>query len=227
VNDGYVNVTWTRSGDTSIAGYNVYCQNLGKDAEAAKMQDTADTSSNVVDSGNLAGQCGDSIFNNANVFTTMPVSTTTTTTDSATSDALADDSGLTTTATTFAGISDLPLSLLCASPNEDVDGAMTSGATASGATINLTNYDYYVFTVAAVDELGNVGPIGALACGTPAPLADFWYDYTTEGGLAGGGYCALEAVGTPGGSVVMGLGMAFAGAGFLRRRKRRSRAAGL
>jgi hypothetical protein len=225
INDGYVQIGWTPATDTCIVGYNVYCQNLGMDAAATHVDAAqADTGGNVVDGGTTIEECGDTLFSSADVYTTMSTSSTTTTkTDSATMDAGAGDSDMTTTVT-YAGISNLPLDLLCASPNDDLDGAMTSGAAASSATINLHNYDYYVFAVAAVDTSGNVGPIGApIVCGTPGPIDDFWYNYTNEGGLAGGGYCALEAVGSPAGSALMGLGIAFAGAGLVRRRRGRNK----
>ncbi len=110
---------------------------------------------------------------------------------------------------------------LCASPGNDaIDGSSPSGPTASGATVNLTNLDFYVFAVAAVDSIGNVGPVGNLECGTPGPIRDFWYTYSTvDGGLAGGGYCALEGVGMPAGSACMMAGVGFAALSLLRRRR--------
>jgi hypothetical protein len=218
MNDGFVQLSWTASSDTSIAGYNVYCQNFGKDASVQSMGTPVDA--NLVEAGILSNMCGDTLFSQADVFTVVTSgSTSPPTTDSD----IPSDSGIQVAAVTPAGISDVPASLLCASPTEDLDGAMTAGVTATSASVNLTNYDYYVFAVAAVDESGNVGPIASpLVCGTPGPIADFWYNYTNEGGLAGGGYCALEAVGTPGGGLVMGLGVTMAGAGLLRRRRRRS-----
>ncbi len=106
----------------------------------------------------------------------------------------------------------------------------TLGVTATGESVSthtvtgLKNGFQYDVVVAAVDNYGNVGPPSSPpVCATPAPVNDFWKIYRTDGGGAGGGFCALEAVGAPAGSTV-----AFAGAGALviaglrrRRSKRR------
>jgi hypothetical protein len=226
VNDQYATVSWTPSSDTAIAGYNVYCQNFGA-IDAATPSPTEGGSGAGGISG---GVCGSSLFSGANVFT----KTVMTVADSGTADAddtdlggAVPESGLpTTTVVTQAGISQIVLGMggvsLCASPTDDRDGALTAGSTTSSATISLTNFDYYAFGVAAVDTLGNVGPLGGpITCGTPGPIADFWYAYTNDGGLAGGGYCALEAVGMPAGGAVMGIGVSFFAVGLVRRRRRR------
>jgi hypothetical protein len=91
--------------------------------------------------------------------------------------------------------------------------------TIKGLTNNVT---YYV-AVSAVDGYGNVGPPSASSnytCNYPAPIQDFWQTYEKDGG-AGGGFCALEAVGT-GGSSLAGVGLVLAGAAIVRRRRRRS-----
>jgi hypothetical protein len=103
----------------------------------------------------------------------------------------------------------------------------TLGITATGETIStytvtgLRNGITYNVVVAAVDNFGNIGPPSTQVCDFPAPVNDFWKIYRTDGGQAGGGFCALEAVGAPAASTV-----AFAGAGALvvaglRRRRRR------
>jgi hypothetical protein len=106
----------------------------------------------------------------------------------------------------------------------------TLGITASGENVSthtvtgLKNGVQYDVVVAAVDTYGNVGPPSSPpVCATPMPVNDFWKIYRTDGGGAGGGFCALEAVGAPVTSSV-----AFAGAGALviaglrrRRSKRR------
>jgi hypothetical protein len=235
VNDGYVSLSWTASTDTSIAGYNVYCQNFGKDATASAPIDSgpSDTGINIADGGLSGMACfpngaGD-IFNPVFVKSAMTTVTTEASTPATTNEAgMVIDGGSTSTTTStasgLAGISEIPLGngvRLCASPYDTLDGSNTSGAVASSATFTLVNYDYYVFAVAAVDSFGNVGPVGDITCGIPGPLDDFWLHYTDDGGLAGGGYCALQFVGTPGGSVLMAVGMGFVGVAFMRRRRRR------
>jgi hypothetical protein len=111
-----------------------------------------------------------------------------------------------------------------------VNADPTLGVTATGKTnathtvSGLTNGVPYHVVVAAVDNFENVGPPSSPPqCATPAPVNDFWKIYRTDGGQAGGGFCALEAVGSPAASTV-----AFGGAGALvvaglrrRRSKRR------
>ncbi len=106
----------------------------------------------------------------------------------------------------------------------------TLGVTATGESVTthtvtgLKNGFQYDVVVAAVDNYGNIGPPSSPpVCATPMPVNDFWKIYRTDGGGAGGGFCALEAVGAPVTSSV-----AFAGAGALvlaglrrRRSKRR------
>jgi hypothetical protein len=106
----------------------------------------------------------------------------------------------------------------------------TLGITATGETIStytvtgLRNGTVYNVVVAAVDNFGNIGPPSTQVCDFPAPVNDFWKIYRLDGGQAGGGFCALEAVGAPAASTV-----AFAGAGALvvaglrRRRSKRRR----
>jgi hypothetical protein len=53
----------------------------------------------------------------------------------------------------------------------------------------------YNLVVAAVDGYGNIGPPSGEVCGKPEPIDDFWKIYRQDGGNAGGGLCALEAVG--------------------------------
>lgn len=80
--------------------------------------------------------------------------------------------------------------------------------------------DYNV-VVAAVDASGNVGPPSPEACDYPAPVNDFYKLYHDAGGTAGGGFCALDAVGLPVGSsaaAIGGLGAVFMG--ILRRRRK-------
>jgi hypothetical protein len=79
---------------------------------------------------------------------------------------------------------------------------------------------YYTIAVAAVDSAGNVGPL-ATTCGEPVQLADFWYNYTTAGGQAGGGYCsAAEGVGVPAGTGGLGLLMVASIIAIVRKRRR-------
>jgi hypothetical protein len=85
----------------------------------------------------------------------------------------------------------------------------------------LTNGVNYHVSVSAVDAFGNIGPPAPDQCDFPAPVNDFWTNYRNDGGLAGGGFCALGAVGIPVGPTVA-FGAAATGLiGVLRRRRRR------
>jgi hypothetical protein len=98
-----------------------------------------------------------------------------------------------------------------------------AGSTASTYTLTglITGHTYAV-GVAAVDAYGNVGPVG-VACSTPTVVDDFFTAYSQDGGMAGGGFCALSAVGAPACGSAFGLTML--GAGFMRARRRRRQGA--
>ena len=98
------------------------------------------------------------------------------------------------------------------------------GATNTSYTLTgLTTGHQYAITVAAVDNYGNVGAVGNLGCSTPTPVDDFYMAYTDDGGTAGGGYCALGAVGAPAFGSVFGFGIAGSAVALARRRRRARR----
>ncbi len=109
-----------------------------------------------------------------------------------------------------------------------VDPNPGTGTTATGATnstftvTGLKNGFNYNVAVSAVDNYGNIGPPSTQQCAVPAPVDDFWKTYRLAGGEAGGGFCALEAVGAPAGTTAafVGAGALFA-MGLRRRRSRR------
>jgi hypothetical protein len=202
IGDGNGTLSWTPPDDptNSIVGYYVYCQNDG-------------------DAGTGLGSCSSTTIKNA--FTTTPPVAVVDAGTAAIPDASALDGEIPFDAgapapVTPAGISEIPASFLC---SPFLAGSMTNSAPLT----SLKNFDHYVFGVAAVDQLGNVGPVGNLVCGTPGPVADFWYDYVNDGGLAGGGYCALEGVGMPAGGACTAIGVGLAAVGLGRRRKPRAR----
>ncbi len=134
---------------------------------------------------------------------------------------IVDDSGI-STPTTGGGIFTPPSGHVL-NPDPTL-GITATGETNSTHTVTgLKNGVHYTVVVSAVDNFGNIGPPSTQVCDFPAPVNDFWKIYRTDGGQAGGGFCALEAVGAPAGSTV-----AFAGAGALvlaglRRRRSKSR----
>jgi hypothetical protein len=86
----------------------------------------------------------------------------------------------------------------------------------------LVNGHQYALAVAAYDDDGNVGLLSNLICQTPEPIIDFWDRYTTDGGTAGGGFCALQAPGVPVAGSMFGMGVGVAMVAFARRRRRRN-----
>lgn len=98
-----------------------------------------------------------------------------------------------------------------------IDDPAATSATITG----LQNGFTYTIAVAAVDRSLNVGPVSSEVCDFPAPVDDFWKKYRDAGGQAGGGFCALEAVGTPVGSWVAVVSCAAAALALARRRRSR------
>ena len=98
---------------------------------------------------------------------------------------------------------------------------LTGESNGSRTITGLTNGTWYNVVVASVDGSGNVGPPSPEVCDYPAPVSDFWQTYRNAGGKAGGGFCALQALGAPAGA---SFALGVAGAGLLaamRRRRRR------
>ncbi len=99
--------------------------------------------------------------------------------------------------------------------------ASIADKTSTQATITgLTNDKQYTFGVAASDLVGNVGPVLVFDCATPQAIDDFWNRYKNAGGGAGGTFCALEAVGLPVTTSMMGLACVVVALALVRRRRR-------
>jgi hypothetical protein len=134
------------------------------------------------------------------------------------------------TSTGSIGISTIPCQYLvgasCAmgQPVYTATTETVTGESGGSYTIKgLTNGVNYNVVVAAVDNYGNVGPPSAEVCATPAPIKDFFKAYSEDGGKAGGGFCALEAVGLPAGTTGLFGGMGVGILAALRRRRRGAR----
>ena len=79
----------------------------------------------------------------------------------------------------------------------------------------------YTVVVASVDGTGNIGPPSPQVCDYPAPVRDFWQTYEQDGG-GGGGFCALETIGS-GGTSLAGVACVLGLGAILRRRRRAGR----
>jgi hypothetical protein len=112
----------------------------------------------------------------------------------------------------------------CAAPTS-ADGGATmpvcnarvEKGTSEATVFNLVNGTQYAFAYSAVDLFLNEGKQGAVSCGSPVPVDDFWKRYRGAGGQAGGGFCSAS-FGTAGASM-FGIGVALAGLAWVRRRR--------
>jgi hypothetical protein len=123
---------------------------------------------------------------------------------------------------TAVGISNIPGIYLCGV----VGGNTTSSFVVQGFTeggAGIVDGTEYAVGVAATDGEGNTGLISTLSCVIPQPVITFWDRYLEDGGLAGGGFCALEGAGIPVSGSLFGIGMSAAVLAYARRRRRRSR----
>lgn len=76
-----------------------------------------------------------------------------------------------------------------------VCGEVEVGSSERGTAANLENSVVYAVAVAAVDELGNPGPLSNIDCEAPEDLDEFFETYRRMGGKGGGGFCALAPSG--------------------------------
>ncbi len=254
VGEDLIIVNWTPAVDSTIQGYNIYCQNQGQTTDAGvvipdatlicpdtgvvptipdafaegAVPDTGTTTPdaagchlvNVLDAG---ARGASSCVSNAlvNEFTVSPNTTATDGGDAAVvvpvqTDASSDGSA----PIGVVGISDIPGMYLCGQVGGNTTNSYTVQNFLDGGP-NIKDGTQYAVTVAATDGTGNTGIIGNLSCVIPSPVIDFWTAYTNAGGLAGGGFCALEGAGMPVGGSLFGMGMGVCALTFARRRRRR------
>jgi Fibronectin type III domain len=251
VGDTLFIASWTANVDSDTAGYDVfidpipgqeatstnggssqqvlYCPDSGTTGATQVITGSGDDASDSGDDGEDAATTTTSSGADASCFyiTAGGPSTNTTCGDSTLASGFVEDSGATTSTevdgsveTGIGGNSTIPCANLiggCGATTPTVSSNQTGTYTITG----LKNGTTYNVVVAAVDGSGNIGPPSAEVCDYPAPVNDFWNLYRNAGGRAGGGFCALEAVGEP---VPAAAGVAmFVGTGLLAARRRRSR----
>lgn len=104
-----------------------------------------------------------------------------------------------------------------------VSGSTGNTIVVSGASDGkLVNGRTYAVTVAATDSFDNVGEIADGICQFPEETSDFWREYRTAGGEAGGGFCSVEGAGAPAGSFGLVVVAGAVAIRSLRRRAKRS-----
>ncbi|MCS6899168.1 MAG: hypothetical protein RMJ98_03685 [Myxococcales bacterium] len=92
-------------------------------------------------------------------------------------------------------------------PEKYLCGSASGLSATKGSVSNLTNFQRYTVAIAAVDGVGNVGPLSPLVCETPQPIDDFYKVYRDAGGRAGGGYCQVNLTELPRGGSLPLLGV--------------------
>jgi hypothetical protein len=108
-------------------------------------------------------------------------------------------------------------------PGKYLCGSVSGLSATKGSVTNLTNFQRYTVAIAAVDGVGNVGPLSSLVCETPQPIDDFYKVYRDAGGRAGGGYCqvGLAGLSPPGGLPLLAALSSLGALAFRRRGGRR------
>jgi hypothetical protein len=108
-------------------------------------------------------------------------------------------------------------------PGEDPDGTTECGSQSAKGTQTFTtsatldNGVAYAVAVASEDDVGNVGVLSEVACGTPKEVTGFYEAYRAAGGEAGGGFCSFAPARR--GAVPLGLALLLGCAALARRRR--------
>jgi hypothetical protein len=222
--------TWTPQADTTVQGYRVYCDPpprkedefpRGKTTTDAGTSQTTTTICPEAGTGDADTDGATSSTDAGCVVSQGPAQNGGSSgSGECSSSVLVPAAGTSTTTSSEGGTivtgppTDVPAMYLCSS---------TTGANGAGANITgLRNGTSYAIAVAAVDTYGNSGPLSSpVACATPQLTDDFWGAYRRAGGGAGGGFCALEAVGLPAGTAASWMSVVALGAAWIRRRTAR------
>ena len=207
-------LNWTPSGDTDTQGYTIYCD---PPAGGAAIPDATPAPVTPVDAGftlvcadggfsdggfneagdalpgtPLDGGCSE-VPNSSSSSSSSSGSSSGTGTTTCPSTVLVPATGTTTSTneagqSVTAGSQFINPAYICGSA-----GSVTS---TSSTVANLIDGTYYTVAVAGIDNYGNTGIISTPGCNTPQQVIDFWQEYRGAGGLAGGGFCNVEGVGS-------------------------------
>jgi hypothetical protein len=249
IGENLIVVNWTPAVDSTIQGFNIYCQQQGTagpdgaldvfvppeaslvcpDTGAVATTDAAMDATtlmsgdsgchlvNLLDAGGPGGQvCQSNVLVNEFVLGTA----TSTPTDGAVviPDAENTTSDSSVVSGTAVGVSDIPGDYLCGQTGGNTTSMYVVTNFADGGAGIFDGVQYAV-GVAAFDDTGNTGILGPLSCVVPAKVKDFWTEYTNAGGLAGGGFCALQGPGMPVSGSLLGIGIGVAALTYVRRRR--------
>lgn len=100
--------------------------------------------------------------------------------------------------------------------------------TGTGSPVTTTTpleagYSYWI-GVAAVDLVGNIGPLSELVCSAPDDVDDFWSDYLKNGTAGGGCGCSTVGISPEAPAALGGWALAFFATAMRRRRRRKQSA---
>jgi hypothetical protein len=201
--------------DPSVVQWNVYCDPPPSEASALETMPVDAASNDGVCTASEAGaDGGDGNVRGVDEAGGSPYIDDAGETVTPQEDAAATEDGRATTS--YGRMTLIPSKYLCGS---------VSASSTEANVLGLRNGNYYNVAVAAVDALGNVGPLSNVECAEPVPVNDFWRDYYRAGGQAGGGFCSARGVGEPSGTDGIGLIVAAGAVALLRRRAREVRRA--
>ncbi|HVU00827.1 MAG TPA: hypothetical protein VHE30_03715 [Polyangiaceae bacterium] len=226
-----VHLAWTRSTDSDILGYTIYC-----DPGGSLLSDAGSSTANFGGPFGLLALDGSAVFADSGAVGTggaggassgaggaTGAGGTTTTLDAGT----ILDAGLGDASTVVrfdAGIGSCAPTILTPGSDATKVGKFACGYSAgitanSGTAKGLENGHEYVVAVAAQDTVGNVGVLSNDVCSTPVQITDFFELYKQYGGKGGGGFCSMSHRTSGGAGATFGI-LAAVGASVLRRRRR-------
>ncbi len=76
-------------------------------------------------------------------------------------------------------------------PKWECGSADATSASGVAKSDLIKNGTIYAVAIAAIDNVGNSGPLSPNICAAPVPVEDFYEVYRAEGGKGGGGFCSL------------------------------------
>lgn len=204
-----IRVSWDTIGEgglVSLTGVNVYC-----DPSQATTSPTTDATTVVCDGGDADAEDADADLDAGCV--EVPAEAGGGTTETCSSPNLvATDGG------TILPDNDFNNKFRCGSLTGNTGSSVIADSVGGQPLVNGTTY---AVAIAATDQFNNVGPLSSVECETPEETSDFWQTYKNDGGAAGGGYCSVDGVGLPMGSVSVLAVMGALTLSTLRRRRER------
>ncbi|AKU97329.1 hypothetical protein AKJ09_03993 [Labilithrix luteola] len=207
-----IRVSWDTIGEgglVSLTGVNVYCD----PSVATTTPPTTDATTLVCDGGDAEADAEDADADLDAGCVEVPVEAGGGTTNECSSPNLVPADG-----GTVLPDNEFNNKFRCGSLTGNTGSSVIADSVAGHPLVNGTTY---AVAIAATDQFNNVGPLSNVVCETPEETTDFWQTYKKDGGSAGGGYCSVDGVGLPMGSVSVLAVMGALALSTLRRRRER------